>query len=278
MGLLRNAMKYSLKVALVYLCLLGLKGLYAQNPQEEGIITLQDTTTPIVYFTYPDRDLQQVNGMISVTLNAVAIEGIRSVEFLVDNVSQGVVTSTPYAFPLDTTTLTNGQHQFTAIATNRGGDQTVQNLYIYVLNHFTPILINCGGESVNYEMDHYRADESYSYNSKTFSNSSIEGNPVYQTERFGSNFSYNFALPPCKFLVTLQFAEIHFRSPGKRVFSVGINGSNVITNLDLYKTVGFGNPYIVQIPIVSNGNLNIRFKRVVNDAKISAIQITPVPE
>jgi hypothetical protein len=278
MGLLKNVSKCSLKLILAHLCLIGLTGLHAENQQVEGIVVAQDVNTPIVNFTFPDTDLQQITGMVTATINAVSINGISSLEFLIDNMSQGTVMAPPYAFPLDTTTLDNGLHLFTAIATDMDGNQTVQNLHIYVLNNFTPILINCGGNSLTYEMDQYSADEHYTYNSSVFSNSSIVGNPVYQTERFGSNFSYNIPLPPCKFIVTLEFAEIYFHSPGQRVFSVGINGPNAITNLDLYKAVGFGNPYVVQVPVVSNGNLNIRFKGIVNNAKVNAIQIQAASE
>jgi hypothetical protein len=213
--------------------------------------------------------------MVNVTVSAADVAGISSVEFFIDEVSQGMVTSTPYEFPLDTTTLSNNKHVFTATATDTNGGQASQSMLIYTLNNFPPLLINCGGGMVTDGMDVYSADEDYTHNSSNFSNSSITGNPVYQTERFGTNFSYNVSIPPCKFNVILQFAEIYFHSPGQRVFSVALNGQNLIDHLDLYKEVGFGEPYVADFPIQDCNGLNIRLKAAVNNAKISAIQIIP---
>lgn len=234
-------------------------------------------TTPIVNFTFPDTDGEQLSGMVNVTVNAADVAGISSVEFFIDSASQGTVTSTPYQFPLDTSTLSNEPHQFMVTATDTNGGQASQSMTIYTLNNFTPILINCGGGMVTDGTDVYQADEDYSRNSSIFFNSSIAGSPVYQTARYGSNFAYTIPLPPCKFNVTLQFAEIYFQAPGQRVFTVALNGANLITNLDLYREVGFGNPYVAEFPVQDTKTLDIRLKAAVNNGLISAIQINPIP-
>ena len=96
---------------------------------------------------------------------------------------------------------------------------------------------------------------------------------VYTTERYGT-FSYNIpATNGCKYVI-LKFAEIVYKTVGARVFNVSINGTTVISNLDIFKEVGFAKPLDLSFPVcVSNNNINIQFIPVVQTAKVSAIEI-----
>jgi hypothetical protein len=75
--------------------------------------------------------------------------------------------------------------------------------------------------------------------------------------------------------ITLFFAEIYFKSAGKRVFNVEIEGTQVITSLDIYNEVG-ANTALTKIvsPVqVNDQALNIKFIHLTDNPKISAIQI-----
>ncbi len=75
--------------------------------------------------------------------------------------------------------------------------------------------------------------------------------------------------------MTLKFAEIYWNSAGKRIFNVSMQGQQVITNLDIFAQVGENAAYDVTIPVsVTNGNLNIVFSTVADNAKVSAIEVT----
>ena len=125
----------------------------------------------------------------------------------------------------------------------------------------------------------FEADRNYDNNGgSTFSTvSAISGttdDPLYQSERWGNSFSYSIPMVNGDYEVTLMFAEINFNSAGRRVFNVAIEGTQVITNLDIWAKVGKNAAYNkTNVVTVSDGQLNIAFSPVVENPKISAIQV-----
>ncbi|RPI07133.1 MAG: T9SS C-terminal target domain-containing protein [Ignavibacteriae bacterium] len=96
---------------------------------------------------------------------------------------------------------------------------------------------------------------------------------LYQTERYG-NFSYSIPLPNDQYNVVLKFSEIYQDNPGARVFSVTMEGNEVIHNLDLYFRSGKYSAYDVVVPVdLRDGSINISFLSVVDNAKLSALEI-----
>ena len=96
---------------------------------------------------------------------------------------------------------------------------------------------------------------------------------LYQSERYG-DFSYAIPVENGDYLVTLKFAEIFWTQPGERAFNVLLEGVKVISKLDLVTKVGPNAAYDVVLPVhVADGQLNIAFKSVVNNAKVSAIMV-----
>ena len=69
---------------------------------------------------------------------------------------------------------------------------------------------------------------------------------VYQSERYGT-FTYTFPslTPNAPYTVRLHFAEIYWTSTGQRVFNVSINGTQVLTNFDIFALAG-ANKAVVQ--------------------------------
>src|SRR5207302_6601332 len=70
---------------------------------------------------------------------------------------------------------------------------------------------------------------------------------VYQTERFG-NFTYTIGglTAGANYTVRLHFAEIYWTAAGQRLFNVAINGSQVLTNFDVFAAAGGKNVAIVE--------------------------------
>nr|MDA8155442.1 malectin [Actinomycetota bacterium] len=144
----------------------------------------------------------------------------------------------------------------------------------------SPAGINSGGGQYTSQSGVvYQADTGYSGGAPASTTANITGTndpALYQTERYGKTFSYNIPLANGNYSVTLKFAEIYWNSSGQRVFNVSIQGTQVITNLDIYALAGKNAAYDVTFPAsVTNGVLNIGFTTVVDNAKISAIEITP---
>ena len=147
---------------------------------------------------------------------------------------------------------------------------------------FSPIRINCGGpEYVNNGVV-WLADLYYNTNNTYATRSLIAGtniDEIYQTERWDRatppELEYTIPVPIGMYSITLFFAEIYFKSAGKRVFNVEIEGTQVITSLDIYNEVG-ANTALTKIvsPVqVNDQALNIKFIHLTDNPKISAIQI-----
>ena len=88
--------------------------------------------------------------------------------------------------------------------------------------------------------------------------------------------SYKFDVPNGLYNVALHFAEIYWEAPGQRIFDVFIEGSRVLDRYDICAAVGCNTAHILTFPgvQVKDGQLNIDFVTVKDNAKISAISIT----
>jgi hypothetical protein len=96
---------------------------------------------------------------------------------------------------------------------------------------------------------------------------------LYQSERYG-NFNYNVPVATGTYVVTLKFAEIYFSAPNMRAFDVLIEGAKVVSNLDVFAQVGKNTAYDVTVSVaVTDGTLNLTFRSLIDNAKVSAIVI-----
>jgi malectin (di-glucose binding ER protein)/thrombospondin type 3 repeat protein/fibronectin type III domain protein len=141
--------------------------------------------------------------------------------------------------------------------------------------------INAGGGAYTTQAGiAYEGDKLFTDSSTYTTTAAIAGtpdDPLFRNERYG-NFSYRIPLANDTYLVTLQFAEIYWSSAGKRVFDVEIDGKLVIDNLDIYTKVGKNRAYTRAFrTTVTDRQLDIVFKSVVDHAKVNAIQIAVTP-
>jgi hypothetical protein len=113
-------------------------------------------------------------------------------------------------------------------------------------------------------------------------NTSQVANPapqaVYQSQRYGSSLVYTVPnlSPNAAYNVWLHFVESFYSSSGKRVFGVKINGAQVLTNFDIFKTAGGQNVAIVKAftgIADSSGKLTIDLTATLNNASIAAIEV-----
>jgi large repetitive protein len=102
---------------------------------------------------------------------------------------------------------------------------------------------------------------------------------VYGTERYGrahSSFGYKVHLANGNYNVSLDFAETYVSGPGRRIFSVSINGTQVLTNFDIYAAAGGMNIAVQKIfPVtVTDGTLRVNFiPGFVENPKINGIEV-----
>ncbi len=138
--------------------------------------------------------------------------------------------------------------------------------------------INSGGTAVS----PFSADQKFVGGSPTYvTTATISGNgsypmSIYQTERAG-DFTYTLdGFPPdapCE--VRLHFAETYWDTPGKRLFSVDLNGKSILSGYDIVAKAGGKNKAIVETFLAyanASGQLLFDFNPEIDNAKISAIE------
>ena len=103
---------------------------------------------------------------------------------------------------------------------------------------------------------------------------------VYQNQRYG-NFTYTLPgfTSGTTYLVRLHMSEFYWTAAGKREFNVLINGTQVLTNFDIFATAGGEFKAVVeQFNAVANssGQIVIQFVSVIDNAAISGIETESV--
>ncbi|HZT40852.1 MAG TPA: chitobiase/beta-hexosaminidase C-terminal domain-containing protein [Chthonomonadaceae bacterium] len=188
--------------------------------------------------------------------------------------------STPYNGPFTVSaTTTVKARAFKNALTPSLTTKAVFTLNPNLSNQF--FAINSGGSTAG----SFVADEDYSGGTPSAFGGTVDTSlvtdpapqAVYQTERYG-NFSY--ALPGLKpkvtYLVRLHFAELYWNSPGQRIFNVTINGKQVLSDFDIVAATGSSYKAIVEefrVVSDSTGTINITFTSVVDNAKVSGIEV-----
>ncbi|MBC6989261.1 malectin domain-containing carbohydrate-binding protein [Hymenobacter sp. BT491] len=143
--------------------------------------------------------------------------------------------------------------------------------------------LNSGGGALTTSIGAFATDQYFSPNpGSTYSTgSAIAGttdDALYQTERFGTNFSYALPVANGTYTVKLHFAEIYWTAVGQRVFDVSLEGNKVLSAYDIFKKVGTNVATVESFPVtVSDGTLNLNLTSLntggKDNAKISAIEV-----
>ncbi|HEV8244274.1 MAG TPA: malectin domain-containing carbohydrate-binding protein, partial [Polyangiaceae bacterium] len=99
---------------------------------------------------------------------------------------------------------------------------------------------------------------------------------VYQSERYG-NFSYTFGSlsAGASYTVRLHFAENKWTSVGARVFNVLVNGSQVLTNFDIFASAGPKTALVRDFTTTASGSgqITVQYVTITDNAKACGIEI-----
>ncbi|HEX4088741.1 MAG TPA: malectin domain-containing carbohydrate-binding protein, partial [Trebonia sp.] len=102
---------------------------------------------------------------------------------------------------------------------------------------------------------------------------------VWQHNRYG-NFTYTIPglTAGASYNVRLDFAEEYWTAAGSRTFNVLINGSQVLTNFDIFATAGGEFKGVTEsftATASSAGAITIQFVTVKDNAQVNGIEISP---
>jgi fibronectin type 3 domain-containing protein len=142
--------------------------------------------------------------------------------------------------------------------------------------------INAGGGAVA----SFVADTGFSTGNEFSSTAAINltgvTNPapqaVYQSVRWATAFNYTLTglTANTAYLVRLHFVELSFGASGQRTFNVAINGASVLTNFDIFASVGQNHALVREFTATSNasGAITIAFSHgTADNPSIAGIEI-----
>lgn len=183
---------------------------------------------------------------------------------------------------LYTTPEKTGSASVVIRATNESGSYAD---YSFKLNIVPPPstvkLINSGGGSFQLWSGDLNFAGGKLYSS-TIEILNTEEDKIYQTERYGSGFSYSIPLSASgMYQIRLHFAEIYHGvknklGVGARLMDVEVENRLALDNFDIYLAAGGPAKAIVTTidsVLVTDGKLDLKFIAVKDQAKISGIQV-----
>ncbi len=243
---------------------------------------------PVAAVTSPSSG-STVTGSATLAATASSSIGIASVQFQIDGVNVGApIAASPYTLAWNSATVSNGSHSATAVARDTAGTAVTSSAVSFNVNNGTQsgsasaYRFNVGGPAYTDPAtgQGWSADQNYSGGYGYSSGAAISGTStpaLYQTQRYGSAFQYQFNVAPGSYSVKLKFAELYFSSTGQRVFNAVINGQSALTNFDIVAQAGGMNVAVDRVFPVSapGGQITIAFSSVVNNAALNAIDIEP---
>jgi hypothetical protein len=231
----------------------------------------------------------QISGTSSDTV------AVQSVQVQLDNGTWTTATGTSnWSLTLNSSNFLNGPHVINALATDTSGNVSNNSVIVWFINvpgnyvqrvsggnpaNVTDCSGNVWLEDTNYSAGAF----GYSRGTNGYLDNSIVGIcstvwPLYQRERYStssSGFFYQFDCPEGVYQISLLEAETYWSGPREREFNVFIQGAQVLTNFDIYAATGGQN-----VPItltftnnVTNSQLQILFISVVDNARVSGVQV-----
>jgi hypothetical protein len=145
-----------------------------------------------------------------------------------------------------------------------------------------PVRINAGaGPYIDPQGNTWTDDMDYSGGSAATQNIQVQGTTrvrLLQSERYGSNFSYNLPIADGTYTLRLYFAANNpgCSHAGCSVFDVTANGAPLLTNFDVAAEAGADTAWAqVKTVTVTNNMLQLAFTGVRGPAQVSAIEVVP---
>ena len=247
-----------------------------------------DVTAPSVAITAPSSG-QTLSGSVAVSAAATDNVGVARVQFLLDGQPYGAEdTAAPYTVAVDTTRLAAGTHTVAARARDAAGNTATSTAVGFTIAAtggsagFQTIRVNCGGPAYTDSLGQaWSADAGYTGRAyaENFSTVNFTNTPspvLYRTQRVGALVQYRFAVPDGTYIVQLKFGEAYYKTAGRRIFDVSLNGRMMMTGLDVF--VQAGGRYLPLdrswVVVVTNGQIAIDLAATTDNAILSGIQIT----
>jgi len=261
---------------------------------------VHDTTPPGLMLQAPANGAV-VSGNFVITGTATDNVAVAEVDVQLDNDGWLKANGTgSWSLSLNSSNFLNGPHVIYARATDTSGNVSLTNTagvkffnvpgsYVQRVSGGNPSNVtNCDGNIWLADLPYTFGAFGYSGGTNGYLANNITGicaaaQPLYQREHYstlGTGDYYEFDCPEGIYETTLLEAETYWSGAGKREFNVFIQGRQVLTNYDIYAAAGGQNiPLsLVFTNAVTNSQLQILFTPVVDNARVSGVQVRKVAD
>ncbi len=258
-----------------------------------------DASPPAVTITTP-FDGAILTGAVNVSGIASDDVSVAAVEIRLDVGGwMPAVGTTNWSVTLETGHFLNGSHLLSARATDTSGNvSSLDSILVRVRNASGDYLQRVSAGSFNDVTDCdnniWSKDRPYAVGAFGFTGGSpgfvgdmiagipcVSGQLIFQRDRTGTNsFAYAFDCPAGLYETTLLLAETRTNAPNGNVFSVFVQGQQVLTNLDVFTAAGGMDKPLIRVftNAVPNAQLVVQFIPVINRARASGIQVRKIAE
>jgi len=259
----------------------------AQNAAGESANSNEVSATPTGGATPPPVPTLATptagNNQVSLSWSASAGASTYNVKrTLTSGANYAVVASGLTATSFTDTTVTNGTKYFYVVSAQNAAGESPNSNEVSATPASGPVIaINAGGPAVSpFAADMGFAGGTTINHANTINLTGVT-NPapmqVYQTARIG-NFTYTIlgGTAGSSHTVRLHFAETFWTAAGKRRFNVSINGTQVLTNFDIFATAGAMNKATIQqftVNANASGQYVIQFTAVLDKSLVSGIEV-----
>lgn len=230
------------------------------------------------------------NGNSAIFVKSIEIVGedAESFVFVTDNILSNTLWKSGHIEPIEIDYIGSKVDGRADLVVTFGNGQTkIMNLIGDGIYEQVSLFVNSGSSSnVSYEGTEYISDINLTENlsfttSKGYTNSQAGTEPLFHSERYGTNFSYSIAVPNGVYDLTTYHNETWFgrpnggvEGPGKRVYNISIQGELAKSNIDLF-TISENEPTSFEFEniVVTNGTLLISLDALTNNASISGFKL-----
>lgn len=262
--------------------------------------SIHDVAPPWVMLATPTNGAV-ISGALNLSGSATDNVAVAKVEFQLDgNGWLSVSGTSSWSAGLNSSNFLNGPHQLSVRATDTAGNLSVTNTvavkffnvpgnYVQRLSGGNPASVtDCSANAWLKDTNYVLGGFGYVGGTGGFVANTVSGicagaQSLYQREHFstdGGGFFYQFDCPPGIYETTLLEAETYWSAVGQRVFNVFIQGQHVLTNFDILAAAGGPNlPLSLTFTnTVTNAQLRILFTPVVDNARVSGVQVRKIAD
>jgi glycosidase len=262
-----------------------------------GTAGVPDTQAPSVVIQSPTNGATS-SSSLNIAGTASDNVSVQKVEIRLDNGPWVAANGTAiWSYSLNCSNFLNGPHQLSARATDTTGNASTNSVSIRFVNVPGDYLqrvsggnpsnvVDCLGNTWLQDTPYAFSGFGYSggttgYLANTITGVCASAQTMYDRERYSTNsggFFFQFDCPEGVYETTITEAETYWSGAGQRVFDVFVQGKQVLTNLDVFAAAGGKNlPWTRAFTnAVTNCQLQVLFTPVVDNARVSGIQIRKI--